>query len=102
MKMLLTGAIIPAAEALRIGLVDEVVSAEALMARAESLATEIAANAPIAVAQTMTAVDGGLDQTLDEGLALEAGLFGECCGTEDKAEGAKAFLAKRTAVWRGC
>ncbi len=102
MKMLLTGAIVSAAEALRMGLVDEVVPAEALMARAEALAAEVAANAPIAVAQTMTAVDSGLDRTLDEGLALEAGLFGECCGTEDKAEGTQAFLGKRPAVWRGC
>jgi enoyl-CoA hydratase len=102
MKMLLTGALIPTAEALRIGLVDEVVPADALMTRAEALAAEIAANAPIALRYTMAAVDGGLDMTLEQGLALEAGLFGECCATEDKAEGTQAFLAKRPAVWRGC
>jgi len=102
MKILLTGAIVPAAEALRIGLVDEVVAAEALMTRAEALAAEIAANAPIALRQTLAAVDGGLDLTLEQGLALEAGLFGECCATADKAEGTLAFLGKRAAVWRGC
>jgi len=101
MKILLTGAIVPAAEALRIGLVDEVVPADALMARAEALAAEIAANAPIALRKTMDAVDRGLDLTLEQGLALEAGLFGECCATADKAEGTQAFLGKRPAVWRG-
>ncbi len=102
MKILLTGAIVPAAEALRVGLVDEVVPADALITRAEAMALEIAANAPIAVQQTIMAVDSGLDMTLEQGLAVEAELFGECCGTEDKVEGTQAFLGKRAAVWRGC
>lgn len=101
LKILLSGAIVPAAEALRIGLVDEVVPAKELMVRAEALAQEIAANAPIALRQTLAAVDAGLDLTLEDGLAVEAELFGACCSTKDKAEGAAAFLAKRPAEWMG-
>jgi enoyl-CoA hydratase len=101
LKLLLTGAIIPASEALRIGLVDEVISAERLMVRAEELAKEIAANAPLAIERTMLAVDSGLDRTLEDGLAEEARHFGQCCSTHDKAEGTAAFLTKRPAVWTG-
>ncbi|WP_263356869.1 enoyl-CoA hydratase-related protein [Acidicapsa ligni] len=101
LKLLLSGAIISAEEALRIGLVDEVVEAEQLMARAEVLALEIAANAPLALAKTLEAVDRGLDLSLEKGLALEAELFGNCCSTADKAEGTGSFLAKRPASWTG-
>jgi enoyl-CoA hydratase len=101
LKLLLTGAMIPASEALRIGLVDEVVPAAGLMARAEALAVEIAANAPIALQRTLIAVDSGLDLSLDDGLAEEARHFGQCCATQDKAEGTGAFLTKRSAVWTG-
>jgi enoyl-CoA hydratase len=101
LKILLSGAILPAAEALRIGLVDEVVPAEQLMARADALALEIAANAPIAIERTMLAVDSGLDLSLEDGLAEEARHFGQCCATMDKAEGTAAFLAKRPAAWTG-
>jgi enoyl-CoA hydratase len=101
LKLLLTGAIISAGEALRIGLVDEVVPAPELDARAEALALAIAANAPIALERTLLAVDAGLDLSLDDGLAQEARHFGQCCATEDKAEGTAAFLSKRAAVWSG-
>ena len=101
LKLLLTGAIISASEALRIGLVDEVIPAEQLMARADELAKEIAANAPLAIERTLLAVDSGLDRTLEDGLAEEARHFGQCCGTKDMAEGTAAFLAKRPAVWTG-
>jgi enoyl-CoA hydratase len=101
LKLLLTGSIIPASEALRIGLVDELVPAGELMARAEALALEIAANAPVALQRTLIAVDSGLDLSLDDGLAQEARHFGQCCATQDKAEGTAAFLAKRPAVWTG-
>lgn len=101
LKMLLTGGMVSAAEALRIGLVDEVVPGDQLMARAEVLALEIAANSPIAIERTMLAVDSGLDVTLDDGLAQEARHFGQICATADKAEGTAAFLAKRAAVWTG-
>ena len=101
LKMLLSGAMIPAAEALRIGLVDEVTPSDMLMARAEELAKEIAAQAPIALERTMLAVDYGLDHSLEDGLAEEARHFGHCCSTQDKAEGTAAFLEKRRAVWMG-
>lgn len=101
LKLLLTGAIIDAREALRIGLVDEVVPAAELMARAEALAGEIAANAPLAVAATLHAVDEGLGLPLELALLREAGRFGELCATADKTEGATAFLEKRTPHWKG-
>jgi enoyl-CoA hydratase len=101
LKILLTGAILSAADALRIGLVDEVVATDGLMARAEALAMEIAANAPLALQRTLLAVDRGLDMTLEDALAEEARQFGHCCGTQDKAEGTRAFLEKRAAVWMG-
>ncbi|HTJ31527.1 MAG TPA: enoyl-CoA hydratase-related protein [Acidobacteriaceae bacterium] len=101
LKMLLTGGMISAAEALRIGLVDEVVAGEQLMARAEALALEIAANAPLAIERTMLAVDSGLEMSLEDGLAEEARHFGQICATADKGEGTAAFLAKRAAVWTG-
>ncbi|HEX4319343.1 MAG TPA: enoyl-CoA hydratase-related protein [Acidobacteriaceae bacterium] len=101
LKMLLSGTMISAAEALRIGLIDEVISSNELMVRAEALALEIAANAPLAIERTLLAVDRGLDLSLDDGLAEEARHFGQCCSTHDKAEGAAAFLAKRPPVWTG-
>jgi enoyl-CoA hydratase len=109
LKMLLTGAMVDAAEALRMGLVDEVVSDEVsdgegesgLMARARELAETIAAMPPLAVAAAMDAVGRGADLALDEAMTLEAGIFGQLCGTEDKREGTRAFLEKRSAVWVG-
>jgi enoyl-CoA hydratase len=100
LKMLLTGEMVFAAEALRIGLVDEVVPAAELMPRTQALAKVIAGMAPIAVRQCIAAVHAGYDLPLDEGLAHEAALFGLCCGTEDKAEGTRAFLEKRVPKWQ--
>jgi enoyl-CoA hydratase len=101
LKMLLTGAMVDAAEALRIGLVDEVVPAEKLMERAAELARLIAGMPPLAVAGAIEVVDRGVDLPLDEALALEATIFGRLCGTEDKREGTRAFLQKRAAAWVG-
>ena len=101
LKMLLTGAMVDAAEALRIGLVDEVVPADRFTDRAIELGRLIAGMPPLAVAATIEAVDRGADLPLDEALALEAGIFGRLCGTEDKREGTQAFLEKRNAVWVG-
>jgi enoyl-CoA hydratase len=101
LKMLLTGAMVDAAEALRIGLVDEVVPAENLMERASELAKLIAGMPPLAVAAAIEAVGRGADLPLDEALAFEATIFGRLCGTEDKREGTAAFLEKRSAVWTG-
>jgi enoyl-CoA hydratase len=101
LKLLLTGAIIDATEALRIGLVDEVVPSAELMRRAETLADEVAAQAPLAIAETLRVVDEGLDLPLDLALLREADRFGHLCDSVDKAEGTKAFLEKRPPVWKG-
>ena len=101
LKLLLTGAIIDAREALRIGLVDEVVPAADLMTRAEAVADAIAKKAPLAIAETLRAVEDGLALPLDLGLLREAEIFGRLCATADKHEGLSAFLAKRPAVWQG-
>jgi enoyl-CoA hydratase len=101
LKLLLTGKIIDSAEALRIGLVGEVVPASELMTRAKALAAEIAAQAPLAIAETIKAVDEGLDLPLDLALLREAERFGYLCDTADKAEGTRAFLEKRPPVWKG-
>ena len=101
LKLLLTGEIIDAQEAFRIGLVDEVVPAAELMQRAEKLAVEIAAQAPLAVAEVLRVVDEGLDVALDLALLREADRFGHLCDTADKGEGTRAFLEKRHPVWMG-
>jgi enoyl-CoA hydratase len=101
LKLLLTGEIISAAEALRIGLVDEVVPAGELLPRVQALASAIVSMAPIAIRQCLAAVQSGYDLPLEEALAREAALFGLCCETEDKAEGTSAFLEKRAPIWKG-
>lgn len=101
LKLLLTGDPIDAREALRIGIVDEVVPASGLMSRAEALAEAIARNAPLAVAETLRSVDEGLDLPLDRALQQEAERFGRLCATRDKDEGTRAFLEKRAARWEG-
>jgi enoyl-CoA hydratase len=101
LKLLLTGDMVGAEEAFRIGLVDEVVPAEALIARAENLAQAIAQQAPLAISACLRAVDSGYDLPIDAGLELEASLFGLTCATEDKEEGTRAFLEKRPPVWKG-
>jgi len=100
LKMLLTGAIIDAQEALRVGLVDEVVPAGQLMMRAEALAEEIAANAPMAITETLRAVAEGLDLPLDLALLRETVRFGQLCGTADMVEGTSAFIEKRKPAWK--
>ena len=101
LKLLLTGDMVGAEEAFRIGLVDEVVPAETLMARAVTLARAIAQQAPLAVAGCLRSVDGGHDLPIGAALELEASLFGLACATEDKAEGTRAFLEKRAPTWLG-
>jgi enoyl-CoA hydratase len=101
MQMVLTGDMITAQEAHRIGLVNEVVAASELIPRAEAIAAKIIANAPLAVQYAMEAVNRGMQMTLSEGLYLEATLFGVCCATEDKTEGTTAFLEKRQAQFKG-
>jgi enoyl-CoA hydratase len=99
-QLLLSGAQLSAEEALRIGLVNEVVEPERLLERARVVLREILANGPRAVAATLEAVREGLARPLDEGLELEAKLFGELCGTEEMREGTSAFLEKREPRFR--
>jgi len=101
MQLVLTGEMISADEALRIGLVNEVTAPADLIPRAEAIAQKVIANAPLAIQYAMEAVNHGTELTLAEGLYLEATLFGVCCATEDKSEGTKAFLEKRAAQFKG-
>src|SRR6266567_5883133 len=101
LQLILSGAMIDAQEAHRIGLVNEVVPAGALLPRAEAILKQIFANAPVAVKFSLEAVNRGLETNLAEGLSLEASLFGLCAGTDDKAEGTSAFLAKRPPQFNG-
>jgi enoyl-CoA hydratase len=101
MQILLTGDMVLAAEALRIGLVNQVVPQAELMATAEAIAKKIIANAPLAVKFALEAVNRGMEMTTSEGQFLEATLFGLCCATDDMKEGTKAFLEKRAAKFAG-
>jgi enoyl-CoA hydratase/carnithine racemase len=101
MQLVLTGEMISAQEAHRIGLVNEITAAAELIPRAEAIAKKIIANAPLAVQYAMEAVNHGIETTLSEGLYLEAALFGVCCATEDKQEGTTAFLEKRPPNFKG-
>lgn len=101
LQLILTGEIINAQEAYRIGLVNEVVPATSLVARAETVLKQIFSNAPIAVKYSLEAVNKGLETSQAEGFALEASFFGLCAGTEDKKEGTSAFLAKRAPKFQG-
>ncbi|WP_322067307.1 enoyl-CoA hydratase/isomerase family protein [Burkholderia ubonensis] len=95
LQLILTGEMVSAEEAYRIGLVNEVVAADALIGRADAILAQIAANGPLAVAYAIDAVNLGLDAALPEGLALEGKLFALCAATDDKKEGTTAFLEKR-------
>src|SRR5215470_651601 len=101
LQLILSGGMINAAEAYRIGLVNEVVPAADLLPRAEAILKEIFSNAPLAVRYSIEAVNKGLETTQAEGLALEASFFGLCAGTEDKQEVTRAFLEKRAPQFQG-
>jgi enoyl-CoA hydratase len=101
MQLLLTGEMIDAAEAYRIGLVNRVVAGDQLIATATEMMRQILANAPLAIAQTIEAVNRGFELSLGDALALEATGFGLLAATEDKGEGTAAFLAKRAPVFTG-
>jgi enoyl-CoA hydratase len=101
MQMVLTGEMISAQEAHRIGLVNEVVAPDKLIARAEEIAGKIIGMSPLAIQYCMEAVNEGMNMTLQEGLFLEATLFAVACSSEDKNEGTRAFLEKRPAKFQG-
>jgi len=95
LEVLLTGAMIDAQEAFRIGLVNRVVPADRLLAESEQLLRGILENGPAAIRACLEAVDAGLDASLDGALQLEAAYFGLLSGADEMREGTKAFLEKR-------
>ena len=100
-ELCLTGEMLTAEEALRIGLVNHLHEPAELLPAAEAMARKIIANAALAVQYAMEAVERGVEMPQEEGLFLEATLFGLCCSTEDMREGTRAFLEKRAARFSG-
>jgi enoyl-CoA hydratase/carnithine racemase len=100
-QLILSGAMIGAQEAWRIGLVNEVVPAANLIHRTEAILKEIAANAPVGIRHALDATNKGMGTSQSEGFALEAAYFGLCAATEDKKEGTSAFLEKRAPQFHG-
>ncbi|GLC26102.1 enoyl-CoA hydratase-related protein [Roseisolibacter agri] len=101
LQLLLTGEMIDATEAHRIGLANAIVPAAELLDRARAMATAMTANAPLALALCIEAVNAGYDLAFDEAQQFEANAFGLAAATEDRAEGTSAFLAKRAPQFRG-
>jgi enoyl-CoA hydratase len=101
LQLLMTGEVVDAQEAYRIGLANAVVPAGELMDRARAMATAMLANVPIALALCIEAVNAGYDLPLDEAQQFEANAFGLAASTEDRREGTSAFLEKRAPAFRG-
>lgn len=101
LEMMLTGRTVDAEEALQFGLINRVVPAAELFAEAESLALEISNLAPLAIRACLKAVIKGNELPLAEGLALEAKLFASLFATDDVRSGTRAFLEKRSPVFKG-
>src|SRR2546422_2471232 len=101
LQLILTGDRIPAAEAHRIGLVDEVFPHEQLEAKTLEIANKIAEKSPVAVRLAKQAVKASARMGLDEGLRYEQTLFSLIFTTHDKEEGVRAFLEKRPPKWTG-
>jgi len=101
LELLLTGAMIDAQEALRIGLVNKVVPADRLLAECETMMQTILANGPLALRACLELVDAGGDMSLDDASSLEASYFGLLSATADMREGTAAFLEKRKAEFEG-
>jgi enoyl-CoA hydratase len=101
LELMLTGEMIKADEAYRIGLVNQVVPQAQLMESAEAMARKIAANGPVAVALAIQAVDNSYHATTEDAQRLEANMFGLLASTADMREGMGAFLEKRTADFKG-
>ena len=101
LELLLTGEIIDAQEAWRIGLVNRVVTGAELLAVADAVLRQILANGPLAIAACIDAVNRGAHLSMPDALAIEARAFGNLCETEDMAEGTTAFLEKRAPAFHG-
>ncbi len=100
-ELALTGDMISAEEAYRIGLVNKVVPRGEALGEAEKIARKILAKSPVTVRLILEAVNRGVEVGLPEALNLEANLFGIACATEDMKEGTKAFLEKRKPDFKG-
>ena len=100
-ELIYTGEMIDATEAMRIGLVDRVVKKEDLLGEAKQLATKILEKGPLAVKAAKRAINEGVVLPLREGLKVETRYFSELFDTEDKNEGAMAFLEKRKPTFKG-
>jgi enoyl-CoA hydratase len=101
LEMLLSGEMVDAEEALRIGLVNRVVPKDKLLPETEALLRKMLANGPTSLRLTLQAVNAGLEMPLREAQVLEATLFGLLCTTDDMKEGTKAFLEKRPPRFTG-
>jgi enoyl-CoA hydratase len=99
--MLASGEPIDAAEAWRIGLVNAVTPRTELLGCARAWLGKVLRNGPLAVRLGLEAVDRGLDGSLEEGLQLEAALFGLSATSEDGREGTRAFIEKRAPAFTG-
>ena len=100
-ELCLTGEMSTGTEAQGIGLVNHIYEPAELLPAAEAMAKKIIEKAPLAVKYCMEAIERGVEMPQEEGLFLEATLFGLCCATEDMREGTKAFLEKRPAAFKG-
>ncbi len=101
MEILLSGEMVSAEEAFRIGLVNRVVAKDALMNEAVSLMKKMIGNAPLSLKFTIEAVNAGLDMSFEDAQDHEAALFSVLCATADRTEGTSAFLEKRPAKFQG-
>ncbi len=101
LELLLTGEMVDAPEALRIGLVNRVFPSNSLLSETEALLRKMLANAPLSLRFTLEAVQRGLEMPFPEAQFLEATLFGLICTTEDMKEGTRAFLEKRRPRFQG-
>jgi enoyl-CoA hydratase len=101
LEMMLTGDMVDADEAFRIGLVNRVIEPEALLETAREMARRMIANGPVAIALALEAVDRGISTTIDDAQILESNLFGLLASTTDMREGMNAFLEKRKAEFTG-
>ncbi|MGE3149369.1 MAG: enoyl-CoA hydratase/isomerase family protein [Pseudorhodoplanes sp.] len=101
MEFLMTGDSVTAAEAYRIGLVNQIVPGSQLREATEAMARRIMRSAPVALRLIKEAVRKGMDMTLAQGVALERDLSNFVSTTEDAREGVRAFVEKRPPVWRG-
>ena len=101
LELILTGDMIDANEAFRIGLVNRVVPLDRLAEEARTFASTIIENGPVAIALAIEAVDHGYNSTTEDALRLESNLFGLLASTGDMREGMSAFLEKRKADFQG-